>query len=127
MLLDIALGIVESDIRDIAFCIVVRSINRVYEALVWCEVEFLITLQNLAVQVLIYFHSIFLHHCFSCRVITLGSDALDLAEQLAIEVTNTLVIIDLEVVLAVTLDHLYLVVLGVLEYPESNQLTVAHV
>ena len=104
-----------------------RGINRVNKALVWSQVEALIALQNLFMQVLIYLHGILLNHRFSGRVIALGSDALDLAEQLAIEVTNTLVIIDLEVVFTIAFDHLYLVILGIFEYPKRNELAVTHV
>ena len=78
-------------------------------------------------QVLVHLHSVFLDHCFSSRVIAFGSDALNLAEQLAIQTTNALVIIDLEVVFAIAFDNLYLFVLSVLIYPKGNQLTVAHV
>ena len=40
---------------------------------------------------------------------------------------DCLVVVDLQVMFAIALNHLYLIVLGVLEHPKSNQLTVTHV
>ena len=50
MLLDIAFGIVECYVHDVAFCIIMRGVNRVYETFVWSQVEFRVALQDLFVQ-----------------------------------------------------------------------------
>ena len=127
MLLNISFCEIDLHIRDIAFLVLYRCVNRVDEPFIRREVELLIALQNLFMQVLVHLHSILLDHLFGGCIVTFRGDALDLSEEFSVETTQPLIVVDLQVMLAVALDDLHLFVGGVLIDPVGYELTVTHV
>ena len=127
MLLDVAFREVDLDVGDVACLVTNRGIDGVHETFVGREVKFLIASQNLFVEVLVDLHGVFLDHLFRGSVVAFGSDALDFCEEFTVETAEALIIVDSEVMFAVTLDDLHLFVRRVLIDPVGDELAVAHV
>ena len=73
-------------------------------------------------------HSVVVDELAACFVVAFALDALHFAKELAYEFTHLLVVVNLEVGFAFTLDELYcFALLAVFENPLSDELTVAHV
>ena len=74
-------------------------------------------------------HGVGLYHLLGGRVIALGSDALDLGEQFAIQAAYTFVVVDAQVMFVIALDDLYFgfVIIGMHEHPVCYELAITHV
>ena len=90
--------------------------------------ERLVASENLLMQLLVYLYGIGLNELASSLVVALGFDTLDLGKELAEEVAELLIVVDLHIGLAIALNEFnHVVGLAVLVGPAGDELTVAHV
>ena len=123
--MNIALSIIQADIADVPFLILDGHHHGVYETLVGCQVQLLVTLQDFLMQFAINLHGIALHQLTGSLIVALTLDALNLCQQTGKEGAQRLIVVDAHKGLSLVLFHLDGVTLFVA--PVGYQRTVAHV